>query len=75
MTLSTGVGAGKFLVVRRIFSQISPNLPENHTKENDLKKKQNTTAFLFMLCAFSQIKALQAPFLPKLHVTCPKILI
>jgi len=26
--LSVGVGAGKFLRVRRIFAQISPNLPE-----------------------------------------------
>jgi len=34
-----GVGAGKFLGVRRNFAQISPNLPEKNSKENDLKKR------------------------------------
>ena len=33
----TGVGTGKFLGVRRIFAQISPNLPEK-TPKNDLLK-------------------------------------
>jgi len=33
-----GVGAGKFLRVRRIFAQISPNFPEKNTKQNDIKK-------------------------------------
>jgi len=49
--------------VQKIFAQISPNLPENNSKENDLNKK--TTAFHFPLSAFFQIKALQTPFLPK----------
>ena len=33
---------------------------------------KKTTAFLFMLGAFFQIKALQAPFLPEFPLTCPK---
>jgi len=33
-----GVGVGKFLGVRRIFAQISPNLPENYSKQNYLQK-------------------------------------
>jgi len=32
------VGTGKFLRVRRIFAQISPNLPDKNSKENDLQK-------------------------------------
>jgi len=36
-----GVGAGKFLGVRRDFAQISPNLPEKNFKENDLQKKND----------------------------------
>jgi len=68
-----GLVAGKFLGVRRIFAQISPNMPEKYSEENDLpKKKQKTNAFLSMLGAFFQIKALQAPFLPKFSLTCPK---
>jgi len=35
---NTNVGAGKFLGVRRIFAQISPNLSEKYSKENDLQK-------------------------------------
>ena len=35
MSFTIGVGAGKFLKVRRIFSQISPNLPE---KKNSKKR-------------------------------------
>jgi len=38
-----GVGAGKFLGVRRIFSQISPTLPEKYSKENDLQKNDCTS--------------------------------
>jgi len=47
-------------------------LPEKNSKENDLQKQ--TTAFHFMLGAFFQINALQAPFLPKFPPnlpTCP----
>jgi len=36
--LHIGVGAGKFLRVRRISAQISPNLPKTNCKENDLQK-------------------------------------
>jgi len=32
-----GVGVGKFLWVRRIFAQISPNLPEKYSKQNYLQ--------------------------------------
>ena len=64
-----GVGAGKFLGVRRIFAQTSPHLPEKNSKENDLKK---TIASHFKLGAFFQFEALQAPFLPKFPLTCLK---
>jgi len=37
---SIGVGAGKFLGVRTIFAQISTNLPEKNSKENDLQKNK-----------------------------------
>jgi len=39
-SLSMGVGAGKVLWVRRIFAQISTNLPEKYSKENDLQKNK-----------------------------------
>jgi len=51
-------GAGKLLRVRRIFAQMFPNLSEKYYKD-DLQK--NGTFF--------QIKALQAPFLPKFRLT------
>jgi len=63
-----GVGADKFLGVRRNFAQISPNLSEKSSKENDLKK---TIASHFKLGAFFLFEALQAPFLPKFPQTCP----
>jgi len=34
-----GVGAGKFLVVRRNFARILPDLPEKYFKISDLQKK------------------------------------
>jgi len=37
---NTGVGAGKFFGVQRIFAQISPNLPEKNSRVNDLQKKR-----------------------------------
>jgi len=54
-----GVGAGKFLGMRRIFAQTSPNLPEKHSKENDFKKRLQ-----FML--------VPASFLPKFYPNLPK---
>jgi len=54
--------------VAKDFAQISTNLPEKYPKESDLQKinkNKKTTACLFMLGVFFQIKALQAPFLPK----------
>jgi len=51
------------------FVQISRNFPEKNSKENDLKKM---TAFIPFWAHFFQIKALQAPFLPKFPLTCPK---
>jgi len=38
--LSKGVGAGKFLGVRTNFAQISTDLPEKYSKENDLQKSK-----------------------------------
>ena len=67
-----GVGASKRLKVRRIFTQISPNLPQNTPKKTNSKKNKKTTTFLFMLDAFLQIKTLQTPFLPKFPQTFPK---
>jgi len=69
---SMGEGVSRFLGVRRIFAQISPNLPEKNSTENDLQK---TTACHFMCGAFFSIKALQAPFLPKFHPNLPKFLL
>jgi len=39
MVQHTGVGAGKFLEVRKIFSQILPNLPEKNSIKDDLQRK------------------------------------
>jgi len=70
-----GVEAGKFLGVRRIFAQISPNLPEKHSKENDLQDKRLHFDFE---CYFCKIKAHTAilrrysHILPKFpHIFCP----
>jgi len=41
------VGAGKFLGARRIFAQISPNLPEKTSKENAFQKKNDCISFHF----------------------------
>jgi len=46
---SIGVGAGKFLGMRRMFAQISPNLPEKNSKKKRSSKK---TAFHFILGDF-----------------------
>ena len=54
MLKNIGVEAGKFLGVRRIFAQISPNLPEKHSKENDLQDKRLHFDFE---CYFCKIKA------------------
>jgi len=35
-----GVGAGKFLGVRRNFARIIPNLPKKYFKKSDVQKKQ-----------------------------------
>jgi len=56
MSFTIGVGAGKFLRVRRIFTQISPNLPEKNSKENDLQKRN----------IFSQISPELAQIFPNL---------
>jgi len=70
------VGTGKFLRVRRIFAQISPNLPDKNSKEND---RQKNWCISFHVGHIFQIKALQAPNLPKFPpnlskfpLTCPK---
>jgi len=36
--MAIGVGAGKFLGVRRNFARILPNLPEKYFKTSDLQK-------------------------------------
>jgi len=64
-----GVGAGKFLGLRRIFAQIPQISPKNTPKKMTSKKM---AAFLFTLAAFFQITALQAPFLPKFSTNLPK---
>jgi len=42
-----GVGASKRLKVRRIFTQISPNLPQNTPKKTNSKKKQKNDYISF----------------------------
>jgi len=61
-------GADKFLGVRRILAQISTNLPEKESKENDFHKKRLhfTGRIVF------QSEAVQAPCLPKFHQNFPK---
>jgi len=51
--LCTGVGAGKFLGVLKIFAQISPNLPEKYSKENYLQKIKKTMRFFHVGRIFS----------------------
>jgi len=65
IALNIDVGAGKFLGERRML----PKFPKKNSKENKTKK---STAFHSILGAFFQIKAFQAPFLPKFPLTCPK---
>jgi len=60
-----GVGADKFLGVRRVFAQISANLPEKNPKKMTSKK-------CISLGGFSHVKALQASFLPKFYPSLPK---
>jgi len=69
-----GVGVGKFLWVRRIFAQISPNLPEKYSKQNCLQKNDCISFYVWHIFSnqklgtfqtFFQINVLQAPFLPK----------
>jgi len=66
--LSIGVGAGKFLGVRRIFARISPNLPENNSEENDIQKNDCILIHLH----FVKTKHFKHHFLPKFSQTCPK---
>jgi len=72
MSLPIGVGAGKFLGVRRIFARISANLPEKNPKKMTSKKNKNDR---ISLGAFFPVKAPQAPFLPKFHPSLPKFLL
>ena len=51
------------------FAQISRNLPEKNSRENHLKEWLH---FILFRAHFFQIKALQAPFLPKFTLTCQK---
>jgi len=52
-SLLIGVGAGKFLGVRRVSAQICPNLPGKSSKEIDLQKK--TIALFSNQCTSSTI--------------------
>jgi len=52
------------------WTKFSQTCPKNTPKK--LPQKKQTTAFLFMLGAFFQIEALQAPFLAKFPLTCSK---
>jgi len=53
-----GVEAGQFSGVRRIFAQISPNVTKTDLQTNDYNS-------FHVQGVFFQIKAIQAPFLPK----------
>ena len=70
-TLTIG-GACKFLGVWRIFAQISPNLPEKNSKENDLQKNDYISSHVECICLNQS--TIQAPLLnlPKSPLTCPK---
>jgi len=57
--ITTGVGAGTFLGVRKIFPRIHPTLPNNLTKK-DTSEKSCSKHFGRN---FSQMKAYWAPFL------------
>ena len=82
-----GVGAGNFLVVRRIFSRISPNLPEkvfvqllptNFLPQRSLRPFFGVTSktvlhvFLYKTWApFFEVKQFWAPLLPDFQGFCP----
>jgi len=75
-----GVGAGKFLGVRRIFVRISPNLPEkllcHFLCKHFLKQTffwdelYKRSSFCKRLAPFFQIKPRWAPFLPRCSGFC-----
>jgi len=75
-----GVGADKFLGVRRVLARISTSLHEKSSKENDLQKNKKTTAFLLIGAFFkskhtsSTINHLCPNFskLPKFPLACRK---
>jgi len=54
MLKNISVGAGKFLGVRRIFAQISPNLPKKYSKKMTSKQKR---LHFDLKCYFCKIKA------------------
>ena len=64
-----GVGAGKFLGVRRNFAQISPNLPEKNSKENDLKK---TIASHLKMCAFFSNRSTSSTIFAQISLNLPE---
>ena len=63
-SLLIGVGAGKFLGVRRVSAQICPNLPGKSSKEIDLQKKND--------CPFFKSMHFKHHFPPNFAQTCPK---
>jgi len=70
-----GVGAGKFLGVRRIFSQISPNFPENIPKKMASKEKRLHFDFNRYFCKIKEHAAIwrrYSQILPKFpNIFCP----
>jgi len=64
-----GAGAGKFLWMRRNFAQISPNLPEKYSKENDLQ--ENDCISFYVGCIFSNQNTSSTIF-AQISLTCPK---
>ena len=68
-----GVGASKFLGVRRILAQISVNLPENSPKKITSKKKNKTTAFHW--AHFFKSRHFKHHFCHILTQTCPQFLL
>jgi len=57
-----GVGAGKLLGVRRIFAQISPNLPEKTPKKMTSKKRKKQLHFISCWAHFFKSKHLKHNF-------------
>jgi len=65
---SMGEGVSKFLGVRRIFAQISPNLPEKTLQKMTSKKRLHVIS---CVVHFFQSRHFKHRFCPNFTQTCP----